>query len=847
MKTSGNCSPGPHGLAKWMALVGLCLFSGCGGGGTLSPPNPGNTTSQLTLGPSALDFGDVDVGGSGTQAVSIQNTGNSSVTISQFTATGAGFSVSGLSAPMSMPAGQNASFNVTLAPSSAGGFSGSVSIISSATNSPHVLRLSGNGATSPLNATPSSVSFGDVAIGSSSTQTVTLINAGSHTIHITQATVTGTGFTISGLSTPAILPAGQNTTFTVKFTAQSTGSATGSVSVVSTAVNSPTTISLAANGASSSLSVNPTSLSFGNVVVGTSSTQTVTLSNTGTSNAVVSQANVTGAGFSISGLTLPLTLAGGQNKPFSVSFAPTTAGSATGGVSIVNGTTGSATTLSLSGNGVSLLLGASPSSLNFGDVALGASGTLTITLSNTGTGSVTVSQVNVTGAGFSTSGISPPATLPAGQNTTFTVKFAPSSTGSVTGNVSIVSNATNSPATVSLAGNGVASVLNASPTSLNFGNVLVGGNSTQTVTLTNAGAGGITISQVTPTGAAFSVGGITLPLTLGGGQNTTFSVTFAPSATGSVTGSVSVVSTASNSPTSLSLSGTGVSALLNASPSSLTFGDVVVNASSTRSVTLTNAGTSSVTVSQANVTGTGFSVSGLSLPFTLGASQSTGFTVAFAPTATGSVSGSVSVVSTASNSPTVVSLSGNGVTLLLGATPASIDFGNVAVGSNSTQTVTLTNNGTGSVTVSQANVTGAAFSVSGLSLPLTLTGGQNTTFSAKFAPSGAGGTTGSVSIVSNATNSPATVSLAGTGVVTAHSVDVSWNVSTSVVVGYNVYRATVSGGPYTKINASLVTGTVYTDTTAQAGQTYYYVATAVDASSVESVFSNEAQAVVPTP
>jgi large repetitive protein len=67
------------------------------------------------------------------------------------------------------------------------------------------------------------------------------------------------------------------------------------------------------------------------------------------------------------------------------------------------------------------------------------------------------------------------------------------------------------------------------------------------------------------------------------------------------------------------------------------------------------------------------------------------------------------------------------------------------------------------------------------------------------------------------------------------------------VTGYNVFRGTQSGGPYTMLNSSLLSGTTYTDTTVQAGQTYYYVAPAVNSADVESQYSNHVQAVIPSP
>jgi hypothetical protein len=105
--------------------------------------------------------------------------------------------------------------------------------------------------------------------------------------------------------------------------------------------------------------------------------------------------------------------------------------------------------------------------------------------------------------------------------------------------------------------------------------------------------------------------------------------------------------------------------------------------------------------------------------------------------------------------------------------------------------------------------------------------------------------TGSVTITSNASNSPLTISVSGTGVVVTHSATLSWTASTSVVVGYNAYRSSISGGPYTKLNSAPDASTTFTDSSVVSGQTYYYVVTAVDSNNVESVYSNQATAVIP--
>ena len=170
------------------------------------------------------------------------------------------------------------------------------------------------------------------------------------------------------------------------------------------------------------------------------------------------------------------------------------------------------------------------------------------------------------------------------------------------------------------------------------------------------------------------------------------------------------------------------------------------------------------------------------------------------------------------------------------------------VGSNSTLSVTLTNGGNSTVTVSSVTVTGTGYASSGVTTTQGIAAGATATLNVTFTPTTAALIPGNITIASNATNSPISITLSGTGVqAVQHSVGLSWTASTSPVVGYNVYRGSVSGGPYTLITGSLVAGTAYTDLTVQAGQTYFYVVTAVDASGNESVFSNEVSATIPTP
>src|SRR5689334_1805505 len=291
---------------------------------------------------------------------------------------------------------------------------------------------------------------------------------------------------------------------------------------------------------------------------------------------------------------------------------------------------------------------------------------------------------------------------------------------------------------------------------------------------------------------------------------------------------------------------------LTVSSQSLAFGSVVVGASSSQNITLSNSSTAAVTISNLGVTGSGFSQSGATLPLTLSVGQSAVIAVKFAPAAAGSVTGSLQIASNATNASVSVALSGTGTAPppqqgTLTVTPQSLAFGSVLIGSSANQTITLSNTSGIAVTVSKIAATGAGFSQSGLALPLTLSSGQTATLTTTFAPQTAGSSSGSLQITSNASNASVAVALSGSGATIQHSVDVAWDASTPAASGYNVYRATQSGGPFTKLNAAPITVLIFTDNTVASGVTYFYTVTSVAADGTESGASPQVTAVVPNP
>jgi hypothetical protein len=362
--------------------------------------------------------------------------------------------------------------------------------------------------------------------------------------------------------------------------------------------------------------------------------------------------------------------------------------------------------------------------------------------------------------------------------------------------------------------------------------------------LTNTGDTATTVSAISAGGTEFSVSGITLPASLAAGESVTLSVTFAPTATGWTgwtEGNVLFTGKASNPSIPLWLAGSGVSTeLLIAKPLSLSFAQTSVGSSATLPIVLTNSHSHAQTLQGFQALGSEFSVSGPAVPMSLGPGQSVTLKVTFSPTAAGEAGGSVFVSGPALNLP----LTGTGTTATAGQlsiTPTALSFGKVMIGETGTQAAVITASG-GSVTISSAASSNSQFALPGVTFPITISAGNSLQFNVSFTPQSSGTSSGKLSFSSNASNTSAAEPVAGTG--TTPQVSLGWSPSTSSVQGYNVYRGTAPG-QYAKINPALDPNTTYTDTSVASGLTYYYAATAVNSSGVESGYSAPVEVKVP--
>ncbi|HEY5357737.1 MAG TPA: choice-of-anchor D domain-containing protein [Streptosporangiaceae bacterium] len=463
---------------------------------------------------------------------------------------------------------------------------------------------------------------------------------------------------------------------------------------------------------------------------------------------------------------------------------------------------------------------ASPSALNFGSVATGAtSAAQTVTVSNPTGSAASVSSISVSGDFSQTNTCG--SSIAAGGSCTVSVKFAPTATGTRTGSLTV--NAGGVTNTVSLSGTGTAPgpVLSANPASLSFGRTLVGSAaSPQTMTVTNSGTTSATVSGVTVTGD-FSQTNNCTSIAVGGSCSVT--VTFKPTASGTRTGTLTVTSNANNSPTTASLSGSAIGSTTNiaagqpASASSANNPYVAANLTDPDPSTYWESANGSFPQWAQVDLGQNYSIGQVILklpPSTawgartetlslLGSTHGSNFSTivgsagyTFDPNANNNTvtitfnattARYVRVNITANTGWSAGQLSdfevfpaagGGSSSATLSVAPASLTFASQALNTTSSaQTVTVNNTGTAAASVSVIATSGD-FSQTN-TCGTSIAAGASCTVSVKFTPVASGTRTGSLTIASNASNSPATVALTGTGAGTVSNLALNQPTSSS--------------------------------------------------------------------
>jgi archaellum component FlaF (FlaF/FlaG flagellin family) len=503
------------------------------------------------------------------QNVILTNTGGAVLDITGIVASGDFAETNGCGATLA--SGASCTIAVTFTPTASGPRAGAVTVTDNAPGSPQALPLSGTGVLAPVvSLSPTNLTFSSQPVGTTSAaQTVKLTNIGSAVLEFTNAATIGDFGQTN--TCPASLPAGASCVISVTFSPTATGNRYGSVVLTDSAANSPQIIPLAGSGVpSAAVTFSPTSLNFPNQVVNTTSAPLlVTLTNTGAAAmSITSIASATGEFSELN--TCGASLASGASCTISVTFTPAVSGPRAGTITVTDNAPGSPQTVPLTGSGlVAPVVTLAPKSLSFTAQPVGStSAPQTVTLTNTGIAVLNITSVTVSGDFAQTNTCE--ASLAPGFACAINVTFTPTAPGNRYGSVTINDNASDSPQTIVLAGDGMpAPLVSLSVVSLTFPSQSLGTTSApQPVTMSNIGTAALTITSIVATGDFAQIN--TCGTSLAAGASCTINVTFTPTVGGSRTGSLIITDNAPNSPQMVSLGGSGADFAVSVAPTSAT-------------------------------------------------------------------------------------------------------------------------------------------------------------------------------------------------------------------------------------------------------------------------------------
>ncbi|MCE7957996.1 MAG: choice-of-anchor D domain-containing protein, partial [Acidobacteria bacterium ACB2] len=612
----------------------------------------GNGT-QAVISPTpatTLNIGNVHVNQTGNGNISVDNTGNATLSIdsmvigggpdaNQFQFASQGCTGQTCDTNFTVPAGgPAATVTISCTPTSIGARSATLTINGDQESGDNVVALSCTGTAPEINVTPTTLAFGNVRVGTPTQLTFQVQNlssgTGSETLDYT-IMKSGAGqaaYTVAPACTTNCTVGTSNMTIhTVTFTPSSRTSFNAVLDIASDDLSEPNTqVTLTGTGIAPEIG-DPVPVSqshtFANTDVGTTSAAvTISARNTGNDTLTISNVVLTGGQsnqFRIAtGSTTNQSVAAGNTATWTVVCEPTSTGAKTTTFRInsdaLNDTTFDFT---LNCTGEQAVFSFSPAGgLNFGQVAVGMSSTLPVTISNTGNQSGSINSI-VSGNGvytFSVVGGAPPRTVAAGASLTVNVTFTPVNGNVVSTNLTVMTDGapTSSPASfnIPVTGDGTTTGIDVSvdtepDNDVDLGNVRVGTTQTRTVRISNEGDTPFTLSAPTSSSGrcTFAVISPPLPAVINGGGTATFNVNVTPDALGGGSCNITVASSLPSTDTvTVSWNGVapGIELLNPANGLPLDFAGVDVDAApQTIGVQVRNSGTDVLTISGCALSG----------------------------------------------------------------------------------------------------------------------------------------------------------------------------------------------------------------------------------------------------
>lgn len=757
-----------------------------------------------------LNYGNVAVNSDSTRSIIISNSGNDNLLVSSLAIVGTNPTHFSLPNPPTLPllltpGASSTPIDVRFAPISFGQKFAVLRIIS---NDPDPARdtvnvvLTGTGLAPNISANPNPLEFGEVTTNSEKILIVAFSNTGNSNLTITSFQITGVNanqFALIAAPTPpiTILPNGNPVPVQVRFRPTSTGLKNALLRVASNDPDdNPYDVVLSGSGVSPTISVTPTSLSFGRVLVNSDSTANVSIFNTGAGQLFIQSLDIANDPDTLFSLVSPPQLPdtippGGGPLTLSVKFSPKAAGNVNAFLIIThNDLTQNPLSIPLSGRGVFAQIAVSTTSLSFGEVLVTSFSELPIQVSNIGEGPLFITAAPIVGTNGNQFNLFnlPPLPIkinPGAPPVTIRVRFAPTSIGTKQAFLALVNNDPDPPQNplfIALEGFGVKPDILATPPALDFGEVAVGSSRELSTSIKNVGNVDLIVSDIAIVGnsaSQFVFSGIPpLPFTVRPGiDSVSIPVQFIPTTGGLKSAVLRLVNnTPDENPYDIPLSGIGTVPDITANPVPLDLGNVLLGEETTGIVRIFNEGRAPLTVSDTAIVGEHarlFTIVSMPpLPVVLPADTAIKMpiTIRFRPDSLDLKTAELQITSDdPDENPFSIGLQGTGVQPAISTSPEVLNFDSVQVGSDSTLVLQIRNTGTATLEVLDTLLLGEdsdQFSIQSIPrLPFSIPPeSPPVAVTVRFSPATLGFKSATLRIFSNAPQNPLDVPLQGTGV-----------------------------------------------------------------------------------
>ncbi len=558
---------------------------------------------EIEVSPAEIRFEPVEVGGNDVIQMLIYNRGRGDLEISGVLNINREFRVE-FNEPYIIPPGESNGLNVEFSPTLRGLSEDVITINSNDPDNPEILiPVSGIGLASDIQFSPQSIDFGQVEVGSTQSQVLTIDNIGNFDLNVFEVTIEGLCFRSDFDSTVTIAP-GENHIFNLNFTPDIYGEFSSTITLTSNdPFNPQTQIPATGIGMAPDITVMPEIIEFGNVFLLETEIIPVTISNEGNDDLIIPDIHVGDFPFSVD-FQGEITLSPGASQEVDVTFSPINIDNFFDVLTIISNDPDEAeATCELSGTGNAPAIEINSQSLAFGSVIVFEEEHLTLTISNSGTYELEVIDIHLTGDYYSFDNAAQ-FTIPAGSDLEIELTFAPELMGDFPGTLSILSNDPyNSHVDIQLSGIGIAPVIVLDQETLPFGDVLIPETGNLTVLISNDGTSNLTVFDITIDSVSFA-SDFSETITIAPGGNQSVVVSFTPETYCNYEGTLMIVSDDPfNNPVLIPLYGRGLAPDITIDPEFLDFGEVEYWRSRTLPVSFSNIGNIDLIISEMIIEG----------------------------------------------------------------------------------------------------------------------------------------------------------------------------------------------------------------------------------------------------